>query len=139
VVLPETVYIGHKIYITDIIKVSSDRESGIEWAARINSENNPKPPKCKCGCKGRIIVEAHHRFPSAGIPKYIDDHRFKKTQHTNKSGQAGAEAWAKKQNESQPICQCGCGEKIVIRWKHRYLGIPKYRPYHASRMKGKST
>ena len=29
-----------------------------------------------------------------------------------------------------PSCACGCGEKIEVKPKHRYAGLPRYRPGH---------
>ena len=33
----------------------------------------------------------------------------------------------------QMLCACGCGEKIVIKPFHKYVGIPKFIQYHHSR------
>jgi len=41
-----------------------------------------------------------------------------------------AEAWAEEQSHNALLCQCGCGQRIIIQWRHRYRGIPEYLPYH---------
>lgn len=41
-----------------------------------------------------------------------------------------AEVWAEEQSHNALLCQCGCGQRIIIQWRHRYRGIPEYLPYH---------
>ena len=39
------------------------------------------------------------------------------------------------EKQTDPICKCGCGEKIVVKPQHKYSGIPKYIPGHFQRQK----
>jgi hypothetical protein len=38
------------------------------------------------------------------------------------------EAWAERMSSSgkAPICACGCGGHVIVRAKHRSMGLPKY-------------
>ena len=39
--------------------------------------------------------------------------------------------WVRRQNEVATSCACGCGEQIVVRPRHRSLGIPRFVHGHA--------
>ena len=37
------------------------------------------------------------------------------------------DAWADRMNRSaRPVCQCGCGSRLVVLPRHRSMGLPKY-------------
>ena len=39
--------------------------------------------------------------------------------------------WVRRQNDVAPSCACGCGEQIVVRDRHRSMGIPRFVHGHA--------
>ena len=98
---------------------------------------------CLCGCGGQIEIKEYHE--KKGIPKYIHNHHRRgiknKKSSTKKAHIKQRYKIAKylKQNRNKHFCQCGCNQRIRIKFrknrKSRYLGISiKYINGHQSKI-----
>ena len=85
--------------------------SGSTVGIRRGSMVLPKP-----GDIGRV----GGRGPAGLYHEEIVAVRFPRTETT--------EAWVERMNcpGTAPLCECGCGGHVVIRAKHRSMGLPKY-------------
>lgn len=86
---------------------------------------------CHCPCKGKIKVRAGHLY--GGIPRYIGGHNQRgkilpKTQKIDPE----VEAILRGEKEA-PFCGCDCGNRIVVKFFHHSLGIPKFISGHHTR------
>ncbi len=79
---------------------------------------------CECGCGRKTnIIKAHHK----GQGRVKGEHsRFLKGHHLRKN----IDKWVARQGKH--ICQCGCGDYIVVKSNHYKYGIPRYIHGHHS-------
>lgn len=98
---------------------------------------------CKCGCGGQIEIKSYHK--NKKIPLYTPNHHRKgvknKKSSTKKTHKIERNKIAKFliENRNKHFCQCGCNQKIIIKFrrnrKGRYLRISlKFIDRHQSRI-----
>ena len=102
---------------------------------------------CKCGCGGQIEIKEYHKYK--GAPLYILNHHRKgiknKKSSIKKAHMVERNKIAKflRENRNNHFCQCGCGQKIRIKFrknrKGRYLRMSiKFIDRHQSRVTNKN-
>jgi len=94
---------------------------------------------CACGCGQEIIIKRKMMFSSYGISKCIPGHniiRQKRFGAANPNYGKGKWEGFLSEHHGKHICQCGCGEMIIIRKHHTSMGIPKFINGHYSRIRG---
>jgi hypothetical protein len=79
---------------------------------------------CGCGCGAVIVINKNHA--ENGIPRFKVGHSqgFK-----GGDGSLSIRQWIDRE-QGKHVCQCGCGERILIQKHHHSVGIPAFKLGH---------